>query len=659
MRDDNGGGASASAARQAAHGTLWGIALKLLSFMLSQCTIRLVDPVLLGKAAIQLDLMLSSILFLSREGFRLALTRGGGTSTSSSGSDSNSGSQNKSESNDNRDGTHHSTQQQPDPHAIAGDVTDDGDQQQEVINVAWLTVPVGMVLSLVALAVHLQSCEREQMRILEKQQSTQQREEEEWNDFRIAGCLYCFSAAIESLAEPMVILFALREMDVKTRATAEAAAALCKAVVTVVLLSSTTGSGGDSTTGSQSMLDWVQRYPVTVFGIGQLVHSFVLCLVYYHQKWKVLRWPSVSFKKWSSAGLSSSTILDIALLKLVGIFTVQGLFKHALTEGDRIVLTTLAAGYDQGVYAMAQSYGGIASRVLLQPLEENARLLFSKQHRLIQKTSKQKADSDAKKSLQQTLCLLVKLVLYIGLVFACLATNYTTTLLQLLAGPKWGANQEAAQVLSAFCCYTALMALNGTTEAFVYGVAQSGGEISRLGVAHAVVGGVFAVLAPLFVKEYGTIGLVAANGICMVLRSLYSLSFAAVYFVKDSTGTSSSTTHTKNSLNADDNKKPSHAEAGHQFSALWLEFQRLVRAMAPHPAALAAFTISYLVTRQSSNYHHLILIDGGRKASLVSSLQHILAGAICFLAVVVVTFRSDRDFLRSIQNLTSTRLKRD
>ena len=105
--------------------------------------------------------------------------------------------------------------------------------------------------------------------------------------------------------------------------------------------------------------------------MAQLMHSIVLTWVMYQRKWNLIRWPSFFKKKFY-------TSLDPSTLELVIIFTLQGIFKHLLTEGDRIVLTALDDGYDQGIYAMASSYGGMASRLLLQPLGENARLLFSK-----------------------------------------------------------------------------------------------------------------------------------------------------------------------------------------------------------------------------------------------------------------------------------------
>ena len=46
-----------------------------LNFVLNQLLIRAVDPEIFGLASIQLDLMLQTSLFLSREGFRLSLSR--------------------------------------------------------------------------------------------------------------------------------------------------------------------------------------------------------------------------------------------------------------------------------------------------------------------------------------------------------------------------------------------------------------------------------------------------------------------------------------------------------------------------------------------------------------------------------------------------------
>eukprot|EP00538_Stauroneis_constricta_P001401 CAMPEP_0119549682 /NCGR_PEP_ID=MMETSP1352-20130426/3330_1 /TAXON_ID=265584 /ORGANISM="Stauroneis constricta, Strain CCMP1120" /LENGTH=106 /DNA_ID=CAMNT_0007595285 /DNA_START=18 /DNA_END=334 /DNA_ORIENTATION=- len=65
-----------SAGQAAARGTIMTLVLRLFSFILSQYTFRMIqNPEILGKANIQLELILTTVLFVSREGFRLSMTK--------------------------------------------------------------------------------------------------------------------------------------------------------------------------------------------------------------------------------------------------------------------------------------------------------------------------------------------------------------------------------------------------------------------------------------------------------------------------------------------------------------------------------------------------------------------------------------------------------
>jgi oligosaccharide translocation protein RFT1 len=93
---------------------------------------------------------------------------------------------------------------------------------------------------------------------------------------------------------------------------------------------------------------------------------------------------------------------------------------------------------------------GLAARLLLQPLEENARLLFSRQGALVAHEQKARIDaSEHIRDLEDTYFFLVRVVLYIGLLFAAIGFNYSSVLLRLLAGSQWGSNLEASAALSA------------------------------------------------------------------------------------------------------------------------------------------------------------------------------------------------------------------
>lgn len=491
-----------SLTRAAARGTLATFLLRILSFLCTQWTLRILDPTTLGRASIQLELMLTTVLFLSREGFRLALTRDTGNNES----------------------------------------------------VIWLSVPSVTLVSLVALFYHLSRVS-----------------DTEDKDYRLSGILYCIASCIEGLAEPAVLV-ALRRLQVTKKASAEGIATVAKTMATVVALS------------------YLQEsWPVTAMGVAQLTYA----IVYFSYLYLNVSVGRPVLRDW-----------DSHTCYMVLVFTGQGIFKHCLTEADRIALSALSDSYDQGVYAMGSAYGGLAARLLLQPMEENARLLWSRM--------------ENRQLMEESYCVLVKLVIYIGLVFSCWAVNYTSLLLNLLAGRKWGGNAEATAVLSSFCVYTAFLAWNGMTEAFVYATASSM-ELGRLSVAHTTVGIMFGVMASVAVSRYGTIGLVGINCIAMMLRTIYSITYAARYLSQT-------------------NKQPALQALG-----------RLLREVMPHPIVWIAFVGSFFLTRISNQ--SLGNINIGDSGWLHVAAKHVAVGITCALGVLPLAYVLERDLRRNIKSL--------
>jgi oligosaccharide translocation protein RFT1 len=472
--------------------------------------LRFVDGSTLGKANVQLELLLTTVLFLSREGFRLALTR---------------------------------------------------NLSPESWNVAWLTIPLVTLIASAALVVHILIANNQ-----------------EDSDYKVAGILYCIGSWIEGCAEPAVLHF-LRNMDTPKRSSAEALGTLVKAVTTVA---------GLSYFGSQS---------VTAFGLSQLMYAITYTSYLYWNAMPSLQKPSKSF--------------DLPTCYKIFTFSLQGILKHLLTEADRIVLTTISNSYNQGIYAMGSSYGGMAARILLQPLEENARLLLSR-------LAIQKAIPD----LERAFVVLVKLVLYIAFLFAFVAVNFTNLLLNILAGQKWGSNEEAASVLSAFCVYTAFLASNGMTEAFVYGVTSAGIEI---GVSHTATGVIFAILAPSVVAQYGTVGLVALNCLAMLIRSACSMYFAAKFL-------------------GEKQSKPTI-----------LVLKRLLKQSIPHPIVIGSFISAFALTRwslgrlQDQDLHASLQFRN--KKWLLLTGQHLAAGAACVVLIISLAISLEKYWIRSLRSM--------
>ncbi len=294
------------------------------------------------------------------------------------------------------------------------------------------------------------------------------------------------------------------------------------------------------------------------------------------------------------------------------------------------------------MYALAASYGGLAARLLLQPMEENARLLFSRQgalvsqhletessHSVEQNKTQNNTDSEGSnassetssfvwkqlKEMEDSYCFLLRAVLQIGLLFASIASNYTSILLRILAGTQWGLNAEASAALSAFCVYTAFLAINGTTEAFVYGVARSGKEVGALGAIHAMIGLVFATLAPALVRFRGAVGLVWTNCICMALRSTYSLIYACRYFTVAG--------------------KSQKVHSG-------IHRLKMMLKILPHPLVLLLFFSSYMATRASKN-HFYNVATGTCTSWIVHASQHISIGVLCVIIVRSAALRLDEE----------------
>ena len=601
-----------NATKAAARGTIISILLRLLSFLLSQLTVRFVSASTLGRASIPLELLLGSALFVGREGFRLGLTK------ETSAADEIS----KTSGNGN-DGAIHGVEE----------------REQRIINVSWLSVPTGAILSIFALIFHLYSCQN---------QST----EYEWEklDYKIAGMLYCLASFVESLSEPLVIA-CLQRLDVGTKAKAEGIALLAKGLSCFGTLYLTSRYqtlvhmtmqflGVEMTDGAM--------FAVTAFGVSQLVYASVFTFCMYRKiaaSSERIRWPKRikstiqnpyrnEHNNRQQSGFCRS--FDLQTLYLVFIFTLQGLFKHVLTEADKIVLSALVGSYDQGVYALASSYGGLAARLLLQPLEENARLLFSRQGALIARNQSSEAEKDKKDDiehddltsvqyLENTYCLLLRGVLYVGLVFATIATNYTSLLLRILAGNRWGSNSETSEALSAFCVYTAFLALNGITEAFVYGVARSGKDVGQLGLAHALIGGLFAIISPELVRNNGAVGLVAANCICMGFRSAYSLYFASRYFVR----------------------------IGGQQNATFYGFKVLMKTI-PHPLILGLFAASFVISKESMKQNYEMPIAEGVDW-LIPAFKHVFVGLSCVLVIIAMFLYMEDDIRAALFNFAGKR----
>ena len=497
---------------------LGALGSRVLTFALNTLLLRYVSAEVVGFAGGEMELLVSTVLFVSREAPRLVALRA------------------------------------PLDALSAGS----GHARAQLVNLAWLPVPLGLALA-GALSVYVASGSGGGRGGLPGE--------------RAAVLTYCLSTAIEALAEPAYIL-STAALLYSGRASAEFSATLLRCVVTFVLAA-------------------LGRWGVLAYAGGQLVYSLTLLVGYWATALSgVSGGSSVSalLPSWSHAGSSKgcgnllTSLLGEHAVSLLPGFALQGLVKHALTEGDRIVLNAIASRAQRGEYAVVSNYGSLAVRILFQPAEESLRGLVSKligggasvapiahegrkgrdrsasrgrragregagsvgrgtiegggqQPRQRRKSSSARAAPAAEPSDALTpfhlavaiSCGVCRCVLVAGLLFAALGSAYAPLLVRFALRGWTGTSVPS--LLGAYAVYVLFLALNGVTEAF----AAAAADATRLRTANAqlaVAAVVCAALALFAVPVWGLHALVAVNSLNMALRSASSAAYA-VTLVRD------------------------------------------------------------------------------------------------------------------------------
>ena len=346
--------------------------------------------------------------------------------------------------------------------------------------------------------------------------------------FTEALIVYCLATFLELLSEPSFSAVQ-QKLLYKIRASAESSATLLRCF----------GTCGSAILANQAGLD----IGVLPFAIGQLMYATALLVVYTYQTWPVATADGFSlFPERTPATTENPTFLNyfsVPLLRLTGSLTVQSSLKYVLTQGDSILITTLASLADQGAYALASNYGGLVARMLFQPIEESSRNMFAKLCANTQSVGDAKGSKELKKMEEQhqnlsqasrVLSTILHLYAIISLFAVALGPTLAPLLLSIVAGRKWSAS-SASEMLSTYCYYIPFLAFNGVTEAFVAAVATNK-ELYTQSVYMGVFFALFAGSAWIFIAQLrlGGSGVVLANTVNMGLRILWNTWFIKKFF---------------------------------------------------------------------------------------------------------------------------------
>ena len=447
------------------------IASRGLTFIVNQILLRFLTPKILGVAN-QLELFCISTLYLARESIRVSVQRQGGAITEP---DSKTGPVTRSSEKDAKN--------------------DHTRRIQEVVNLSWIAVGLGVILTFVFTWLYLRKADTAMLEI-------------PW--ISTALPIYSLAIIVEALNEPCFAI-AQQQMLYAARASSEMLATFSRCVVTCAI----------AIGAIRSDLD----IGVLPFALGQLTYASVLNVNYLYRVSSVCKDSAISRapKAVGPKGEHISEALFFTSCNLYG----QSLFKQLLTSGDQYLIAILAPLSAQGSYALASNYGSLLARVLFQPLEESSRPLFARLLPPHTDPANEKSQN-LKEGTQQASSYLARLLhayLLLSLFALSLGPPLSRPLLHLLAGSSWS-NTEAPAVLAAYCYYIPMLALNGVLEAYVAAVATPA-QLRIQSLWMVAFSALFALVGAVVLGlwDMGARGLVLANVVTMAGRVVWSWRF--------------------------------------------------------------------------------------------------------------------------------------
>ncbi|KUI55402.1 Oligosaccharide translocation protein RFT1 [Cytospora mali] len=492
------GDSEAKVVRGASLLILLQIVSRAITFIANQLLLRFLTAQLLGVST-QLEVYYLSVLFFARESLRVAIQRQGTISSSPDSSQSSTAE------------TH-----QANP--------SNGKQNQEtqaVVNLGYISIALGVVVATLLGWMYLNSIPTTTLL------STP--------NLVPSVYIYALASILELLSEPAFVVMQIR-LQFGARATAESVATFAKCLVTL------------------ASAFWASRSGVELgvlpFALGQTAYGLGLLGVYAWCGAGLARREGFSLLPAPLGGDGKGYVLSLfygPTVKLASSMMLQSFVKHILTQGDTFL----------GVYALANNYGGLAARLVFQPVEESSRSYFS---RLLSDTSAdgstpspstkakeekktgrknndgaQQPSKDALNQASDNLTALLRLYTFVSVPLVSLGPVAAPLVLSLIAGSQWAAS-GAGQALAAYVYYIPLLAINGLAEAFVASVATKS-EVNRQSVWMTAFSFVFAVSGYVFLKvlNWGAIGLVWANGINMAGRIIWAAWFIKSYMAQRGT----------------------------------------------------------------------------------------------------------------------------
>ena len=477
---------------------------KLITFSLNQLLLRYTNPAVFGKATIQFELFLSSILFVSREGIRLSILREASANLDHNG-------------------------------------------VQRLVNLSWL--PFVALLFLLLFVIYRQNWQS----IFGLSLTSTSVNEEDFNMI----VYYNLGALMECMSEPWYNMAGLDGL-LHVRLYAEALGLISRAMVTFICMSYF--EQGILSFGIAQLVYGV-IYSTSLIALSYFARNALsakgdeVCNEFTGNKIRIsiknnkflpqlLYLPS----SWSFSSLWSFVVDNLGSHSLVLATAMTGtvIMKHISTEADKIILSIYASHYNQGIYSVASNYCSLVARLVFFPIEEACRLTFPRLvgeiNRITRsmelqkegvfnfigscrcKVTEERIEIRSKlRDIYFLLFALLQLVALVGMIFSIFGPFFARTFVNLILGSRWY-SEEIVNTISSFCFYILIMGLNGVSEAFCQSVIQNRHmHILTIGLCLSSI--IFALSAATFIKSMSTSGIVIAIAVGMLVRLLFNIGY--------------------------------------------------------------------------------------------------------------------------------------
>ncbi|KAI6150941.1 Rft protein-domain-containing protein [Pisolithus tinctorius] len=451
---------------------------RIFTFVLNQGLVRLASPQAYGTVAVQFELFINTILFLSREGVRNSLLR--------------------------------VWPQQ----GAAGNNSKKTLQFAQCSNLATVPAMLGIPVTLLSVMAYGYTASEDV-----RSQPL----------FQVALFIYAAAAVIELCSEPMHNR-AMGEARTSVRVRAEGLGISSKTAVTYLALLLDTYLGEQKFTLIAFALGQI-TYSSIIFVI-YLLEMLDSRLLPVRLSLTSSRSPPIR----SPGYRLIADFFDLNAFRLSMTMTLQSVVKHFLTEGDKFLVSYWSPLRDQGGYAIAVNYGSLIARIVFQPIEEICRVYFSRVLSFPRGTPRgsgndMSAARPALKQASEALATLLSIQVVFSVLVVTFGSLYLPIVMQILLPHRY-LTTSAPQVLLAWIWYIPFLSVNGGLEAF-HSSTASPEDLREQSWWMFAYSGVYILAATSFYKlGFGDASLVYANIINLSARILFTTAFTFRYFTK-------------------------------------------------------------------------------------------------------------------------------